>query len=411
MKNLKRDFPLLATTGIAYLDSAATSQKPFAVLHAEQQFYCCTNANTHRAAYALARKATDAYEGARATVAQFIGTEPGNLIFVRGTTEAVNLVAHGYVTGNCPGKTVLFAEMNHHAGIVPFHLLGQKGVIRHDYIGTTDDGLLDLNEIEAKLKKGNVGLVCVVHVSNVLGTVNPIKQIADMAHAHGVPILVDGAQAAPHMPVDVTDLGVDFYGFSGHKMMGPTGIGALHIAPHMHHRMEPFQGGGEMITDVTVTASTYKKVPHLYEGGTQNIAGAVVMAEACRYLQAIGLEEIEQYVRELGQYAWGKLREIDGITMLPPGPDHGSSGSLVSFTFTPKLGIENDIIVKALDEAGVCVRSGRFCAQPTIERMGVMPNGAIRASFHIYNDTDDVDRLVGVVKDPKLVQELAKSHC
>lgn len=406
--NLRRDFPLLAEQPrLVYLDSAATSQKPCGVLRAMARYYGSENANTHRAAYELARRSTERFEEARAIVAQFLGAANAqDIAFTTGTTMGINTVAYAWAQRNLvEGDVVLFTQMEHHSNIVPWQELAKRTGIRCQAVFVTDDGVLDLDHMEYLLSHERVKLVSVAHVSNVLATRNPVAHIARMAHKYGAAILVDGAQAAGHMPVNVVDLGVDFYAMSAHKALGPMGIGALYVHPNRQPEMGPFFGGGEMITDVTLTGSTYKKFPQLLEAGTQNVGGAVGMAAAMRYLMDIGMDQVEQHVARLGAYARANLQKVQGIKLLGPNDAANSAHSLVCFTFDydgapAETRVHNDVIVAALDQERIAVRSGRFCAQPIIERMGVMPDGAIRASFGVYNTFQDVDKLLAVVSMP-----------
>ncbi|OGH85717.1 MAG: hypothetical protein A2294_03770 [Candidatus Magasanikbacteria bacterium RIFOXYB2_FULL_38_10] len=403
--NIKGDFPILREPRgdegvfLTYLDSGASSQKPEAVIKAEEQFYCASNANIHRGAYRLARKATEMYEAARVTVAAFIGAgDPRSLVFTSGTTMGTNIVAHAWAEGNLQdGDIVLFTEMEHHANIVPWHLLGKRRDIKTAAVKVDDRGVLDMEDLKAKLTagEGQVKLVAVTHVSNVTGVKNPVKEITSLAHQFGVAVLVDGAQSAPHLPVDVEDIGCDFFVFSGHKMLGPTGIGGLYVRPSRWSEISPFFGGGDMITDVTLENSAFKPMPSLLEAGTPNIAGAVTLAAACDYLKSIGMERVEEHVRTVGTYAWNKLKAIPGVKVYGPGPGEHRTGSLVSFTVD---GVKNDEIMAELDEYGVAVRVGRFCAWPIFKRLGLGNNGAVRASFHIYNNYQDVDLLASVIR-------------
>ncbi len=398
--DFKSDFPFFATPenqGIIFLDSAATAQKPLVVLEALSTFCKEINANVHRGVYLISQKATDAFEEARRISARFLGAESEKcIVFNSGTTMGINTIAYGWARYMLNGKKVLVSQMEHHANIVSWQVAG----LELDAIGMNEDGTINLNDLESKLKSGEFGLVAVCHVSNVLGTLNPVKEISQIAHKHNVPVLIDGAQAAPHLPVNVTDIGCDFYAMSGHKALGPWGTGVLYINPSRHSEMHPFFGGGDMITNVTMSGSEFKKVPYLLESGTQNVGGAVALAKAFEYMDSIGRENIELYVNSLGSYAWSMLSRIPGIKLLGPEPGINRSSSLVSFTFeyddAPHW-IDNDAVASALDSKDICVRHGRFCAQPTVKWARLMPNGAVRASFHIYNTFEDVEKLAAVI--------------
>lgn len=401
-RDFKSDFPFFTTPenqGIVFLDSAATAQKPLVVLEALDTFCKEINANVHRGVYIISQKATDAFEDARRRSARFLGAENEKcVVFNSGTTMGINTVAYAWARYEVlpKGKKVLVSQIEHHANIVSWQVAG----LETKAIGMNENGTINLDDLEKKLKSGEFGLVSVCHVSNVLGTLNPVKEISQISHKYGVPVLIDGAQAAPHLPVNVTDIGCDFYAMSGHKALGPWGTGVLYIHPDRHSEMHPFFGGGDMITNVTMSGSEFKEVPYLLESGTQNVGGAVALARAFEYMDEIGRENIELYVNSLGSYAWNLLSEIPGLKLLGPNPGVDRSSSLISFTFeyddAPHW-IDNQALASALDSKDVYVRHGRFCAQPTVKWARLMPNGAVRASFHIYNTFEDVEKLALVI--------------
>ncbi|MFA6131482.1 MAG: cysteine desulfurase [Patescibacteria group bacterium] len=421
MTHVKDSFPFFAANpGTTWLDSAATTQKPQVVIDTVTRFMAEFNSNTGRGnSYRESRRATEMIEGARATVARFIGAEePECLVWTTGTTEAINMVAGAFVVPEINQQdrcgTIVFSDDNHHAGIVPWHIL-KEGVFENDpgvetrVMGFCENCFLhhplEVDDFLDGLQ--DVVLLVIPHISNVLGMVNDIAKIVEAAHRHGVPVLVDGAQVVGHMPVNVQELDVDFYAFSGHKMLGPTGIGGLYVAPHMFDRMGPWKGGGEMITRVTTRSFETKPMPHLLEPGTQNVAGAVGLAAAVRYLEELGMARVEAHIKSLGQYAQHHIGELKGVTILGQNVHNGGSGSLVAFTFMPKKGIHHESFVAALSEAGIAIRAGRFCADPLMDRLN-LEDGAMRMSFHIYNDKDDVDKAVAVL-EAVLANELPKA--
>jgi cysteine desulfurase / selenocysteine lyase len=385
---LKADFPILSQ-GTHFLDSGASSQKPDAVLDAMDHFARTSYANVHRGAYRLSVAATDAYEAARRRVARFIGAGDENeVIFTRGTTTSINMVAAGWGAENLvPGDTVLTTEIEHHANLVPWQMLARRTGIKLDHVPMTDDFRLDLDSYSRMLRP-DVKLVTLTGMSNVLGTMPPVRQIADMAHANGSRVVVDAAQLVPHAPVDVSELGADFVAFSGHKMLGPTGIGVLWGRMDALNEMEPFEGGGEMISDVTLQDSTWAAIPHRFEAGTPPIIEAVGLHAAIDYLDEVGMGTILAHDRELTAVALDRLGDVPGLSIQGP-TDVEAQGGVVSMVME---GVHAHDLATILDEEGVAVRSGHHCAKPLMRRLGVAATA--RASFYLYNDEDDIDALV-----------------
>lgn len=387
---IRRDFPLLSRQvhgkPLVYLDSAASSQKPRSVIEALDSYYAQHNANVHRGVYQVAEEATAAYEAARATVAAFVNATPEETIFVRNATEGINLVAYTWGRANLgQGDAVVLTEMEHHSNLVPWQILSAQTGVELRYVGLTEDGSLDLEQYERHLEAGGVKLVAMTCVSNVVGTVNPIGEIAARAHAAGALILADGAQAVPHMPVDVRELDVDFLAFTGHKMLGPMGIGVLYGRREILEAMPPFLGGGEMIRKVRLSGSSWNDLPWKFEAGTPSVGDAVGLAEGVRYLEGVGIEAVASHDRALAAYALEALREIEGLTVY--GPEQ--RGALAAFSLE---GIHAHDLASLLDEEGIAVRAGHHCAQPLHDRLGVP--ATTRASFYLYNDEGDVDALV-----------------
>jgi cysteine desulfurase/selenocysteine lyase len=374
------EFPVLAQEGLVYLDSAATSQTPRAVIEAMDRYYNEYRASIHRGVYPLAAEATEAYEVAREKVAAFTGSTAGETVFTKNGTEAINLVA--YTLGLTPGDTVVLTQMEHHSNIVPWQLQG----CRTEWVPITDDGLLDMDALDAALAK-RPKVVAVTHVSNVLGTVNPIADIARRAHEAGALILVDGMQAVPHLPVDVKQLDVDFYAWTGHKAYGPTGIGVLHGRRELLEQMPPFIGGGHMIARVTEDKTTSAEPPAKFEAGTMMVAEAIGLGAATDFLSGIGMDAVWEHSRDVVGYAVDRLREVPGLTLF--GPDLEHRGSVAAFDFE---GVHPHDVAEILGRQGVCVRAGHACAQPLMRRLGV--SATTRASFAVHSTREEVDRLI-----------------
>ncbi|MBZ4397619.1 cysteine desulfurase [Myxococcus sp. AS-1-15] len=391
VQQVRADFPLLRQEvrgrPLVYLDSAATAQKPQAVIDAIVRFYQHDNANVHRGVHILSERATEAYEGARETVRGFLNARDAReIIFVRGTTEAINLVAQTYGRKHIgAGDEVLITQMEHHANIVPWRMLCEQTGATLKVIPVDDRGELVMDAVDALLTD-KTRILAVTHVSNALGTVNPVKELTRRAHAKGIPVLVDGAQSVTHFPVDVQDLGCDFYAFSGHKTFGPTGIGVLYGRLERLEPMPPYQGGGDMILSVTMEKVTYNRVPHRFEAGTPNLEGAVGLAAAIRYLQGVGLSAIAEHDREMMAYATAVLESVPGLRLI--GTAREKAGVL-SFTLED---IHPHDVGTILDREGICIRTGHHCAQPVMQHFK-LPATA-RASLALYNTREDVDALV-----------------
>ena len=392
--DVRADFPVLERVSrsgkpMVYLDSAATSQKPVAVIEAMNDYYRHSNANIHRGVYELAQEATELYEGARERVAAFCGGETATTIFTRNATEAINLVAYAWGRANVgPGDEVLITHMEHHSNIVPWQMLCQETGARLRYLSVSEEGTLSLDELDAVLAEGRVKLVGVVHVSNVLGTINPVAEIVARARAAGALTVVDGSQAVPQLPVDLREIDADFYAWTGHKAVGPTGIGVLHGSRSVLEEMRPFLGGGDMIGRVDFDSSTWNDLPWKFEAGTSPIAEGVGLGAAVDYLSAVGMENVRAHERDLTAYALERLPSIDGLRIFGP-PDPDQRGGVVSFALD---GMHPHDIADLCDREGVCIRAGHHCAQPLMRMMGVPATA--RASFHVYNSREDVERLV-----------------
>jgi cysteine desulfurase / selenocysteine lyase len=395
---IRKDFPILDRQvrdgrPLAYLDSANTSQKPRQVIDTISDFYERHNANIHRASHQLGEEATAAYEGARIKAAGFLGTsDETEVVFTKNISEGINLVAYslGNATGRLrikPGDEIVITEMEHHSNIVPWQLLCERAGATLRWFGVTDDGRLDLSQLESLITE-RTRLVALAHQSNVLGTINPVRQIADAAHAVGALVLVDAAQSVPHMPVDVHELGADFLGATAHKMCGPTGIGMLWGRRELLEEMPPFLGGGEMIESVWMDHSTFASPPHKFEAGTMPIAQAAGLGAAIDYLGEVGLEQVRAHERDLVGYALGALASIPGLRLLGP-DDPGSRGAAISFT-VPEVHPHD--LSQVLDELGVAVRAGHHCAWPLHRRFGIQ--ASTRASFYLYNTQAEVDTLI-----------------
>jgi len=388
---VRAEFPILAETihghRLVYLDNANTTQKPRAVIDAETEYYSHHNANIHRATHLLSERATRAYEAARVKVARLINApDPHQVIFTRGCTEGINLVAHSWGRTNLgPGDEVLVTWMEHHSNIVPWQIVCEQTGATLRVVPIDDTGTLDLDAFD-RLLGDRTRLVSLIHVSNALGTINPVKDLIGRAHARGVPVLVDGAQAVPHMKVDVTDLDCDFYTFSAHKLYGPTGIGALYGKRALLDAMPPWQGGGDMIASVTFEKTTYNVLPYKFEAGTPNIAGVVGFGAAVDFLTQFDLDEVAAHEADLLRYATDRLATIAGVRIIGTARERAG---LVSFVLE---GVHPHDVGTILDREGVAVRTGQHCAQPVMDRFGVP--ATVRASFALYNTRDDVDALV-----------------
>ncbi|MDU0480929.1 cysteine desulfurase [Staphylococcus chromogenes] len=394
-----KDFPILneKVNGkrLAYLDSTATSQKPQQVIDALEDYYKRYNSNVHRGVHTLGSLATDGYEGARETVRRFIHAPYfEEIIFTRGTTASINLVAHSYGDANVEaGDEIVVTQMEHHANIVPWQQLAKRKNATLKFIPMTDSGELTLEAVKETITD-KTKIVAVAHVSNVLGTINDVKSIAQIAHEHGAIISVDGAQSVPHMKVDVQDLDVDFYSFSGHKMLGPTGIGVLYGKRELLNQMEPIEFGGDMIDFVGLYESTWTDLPTKYEAGTPLIAQAIGLKAAIEYLENIGFDAIHAHEAEITAYAYEKMSEIEGIDIY--GPDKDKRAGIITFNLKD---VHPHDVATALDTEGVAVRAGHHCAQPLMKWLNV--SSTARASFYIYNTKEDVDQLVEGLKQTK----------
>jgi cysteine desulfurase/selenocysteine lyase len=393
IERVRAEFPILRRKidgrPLVYLDNAATAQKPVQVIEALDRYYNDYNANVYRGVYRISEEATAAYEGARRKIAELINArDPSEIIFVRGTTEAINLVAHSWGRRNIGlGDGIMLTEMEHHSNIVPWQLLARKKGATLKYVGVSDDGRLVHEDFRQHLENGGVKLFAVTHASNVLGTINPIREMVREAHKQSCRVLVDAAQSVPHMPVDVQDLDCDFLAFSGHKMCGPTGVGVLYGKHELLEKMEPYQGGGEMIREVHLYESTFKDPPFRFEAGTTDIAGAIGLGAAVDYLAKIGLRNIRSHERELTSYAFDKLERLNELKIYGPA-DPDTRGGVISFNLAD---VHAHDMASLLDEDGIAVRSGHHCAQPLMERFGIP--ATTRASFYLYNTEQEVDRL------------------
>ena len=391
VERVRKDFPVLEQEvrgkPLVYLDSAATSQKPRSVIDAIARYYLEDNANVHRGVHLLSERATQAYEGARERVQRFIhAAEAQEIVFVRGTTEAINLVAQTYGRRRVgPGDEILITVMEHHSNIVPWQMLcEEKGAILR-VAPMDDDGQLLLDELE-RLIGPRTKLVALGHVSNALGTIHPVRRIVEMAHRRKVPVLLDGAQAVPHLAVDVQALGCDFYAFSGHKLFGPTGIGVLYGRSELLEEMPPWQGGGDMISSVTFEKTTWNKLPHKFEAGTPDIAGAIGLGAAIDYVGALGFAAIAAHEHDLLSYATEAVREVPGLRLIGTAKEKASVLSFVLGDVHP-----HDVGT-ILDQDGIAIRTGHHCTQPLMRRLGVPATA--RASLAFYNRREDVDALV-----------------
>ncbi|WAA09940.1 cysteine desulfurase [Fervidibacillus albus] len=398
ISTIRNQFPILSQQinghPLVYLDSAATAQKPKSVINTITEYYTGYNANVHRGVHTLGSRATDAYEMAREKVQQFINARSTEeIIFTRGTTTAINIVAHSYGRANVKeGDEIVLTQMEHHSNLIPWQQIAKSNGATLKYIPLQPDGTLSLEDV-AQTVTERTKIVAITHISNVLGTINPIKQIARIVHEKGAVLVVDGAQSAPHLKIDVQNLDCDFFAFSGHKMCAPTGIGVLYGKKQWLEKMEPVEFGGEMIDFVGLYDSTWKELPWKFEGGTPIIAGAIGLHSAIEYLEEIGMENIEKHETMLVDYAMDRLMEIDGITIY--GPKKGSQRSgVLSFNIEE---VHPHDVATVLDTEGIAVRAGHHCAQPLMKWLNV--TATARASFYLYNTKDEIDRLAeGLVK-------------
>ena len=393
LSGVRADFPIFRREfggrALVYLDSGATSQKPDVVIEAVAEHLRSHNANVHRGVYALAQEADAAYDGARRRVAAFTGADPQTTIFTKNVTEAINLVAYSWGRANiAAGDAVLITQAEHHANLVPWQMLCRERSAELRYLEVDDHGELSLDALDSELARGDVKLVAFTHVSNVLGTINPVAEMTERIRAAGAVSLVDGAQAVPQMPVDLGSLGADFYGWTGHKALGPTGVGVLHGRRELLEQMEPFLTGGDMIASVDFQTASWNELPYKFEAGTPPIAEAVGLGVAVDYLSALGMERLRAHDQALTAYMLERLAEIPGLRVAGP-PDAERRGGLVSFTIE---GMHPHDIAELADRGGVCIRAGHHCAQPLMRCLGV--SATARASVGVYNEPADIDALV-----------------
>ena len=398
VKRIRQDFPILDRKvhgkPLVYLDNAATTQKPRQVIDALVNYYSRYNANIHRGIHTLAEEATVAYEQARERTATFIrAPSPRGIVFTRNATEAINLFAQAWGrTRLRPGDEILLTEMEHHSNLVPWQLLAGSTGATLQFLSITDDGRLDLRGLD-RLLTSRTRVVALTHMSNVLGTVNPVGQVAERAHRVGAVVLVDAAQSVPHLPVDVQRLGCDALAFSSHKMLGPTGVGVLYAKEALLEMMEPFLGGGEMIADVQLTSSTWNEIPWKFEAGTPNIADVIAFGEALAYLNRIGMDTVHAHERELAAYAWKRLSELEHVTLYGPDPATAERGGVVAFNLN---GLHPHDVGTVLDAEGIAIRAGHHCAKPLMRRLNVAATA--RVSFYLYNTMEEVDQLIAALQ-------------
>ncbi|OJI07068.1 putative cysteine desulfurase 2 [Candidatus Micrarchaeum sp.] len=403
-EEIKKDFPIFESRKdgqrLVYLDSAATSQKPRAVINAISDYYSNYNANIHRGVYQIAERATEAYENSKKEMAKFLGAESyEELVYVRNTTEAINLVALSWGEKNISeGDHILISEMEHHSNLVPWILLAKRKKAVLDYIKVGEDYRLDQESLENGLEK-NPKLVAITHASNVLGTINDVKSITKKAHDKGAVVLVDGAQSAPHMPVNLSDIGCDFYALSGHKMLGPTGIGALYGKREILEAMPPVIGGGDMIETVEFYSCTWNRIPWKFEAGTSNIEGGIGMTPAIQYLQKLGMENIFKHEVELTKYALDALAEIKNVETYGPDMKKNDHGGVISFSVN---GVHPHDIASIFDNYNVAIRAGHHCAMPLVTQI-LRQSAVARMSFYIYNNKDDIDKAVEAINEVKRI--------
>ena len=388
---LRKKFPIFKSNQeLVYLDSASTTQKPQVVIDAVNEYYSSYSANVHRALYEIGDKATNEYESVRNKVRNFLKVpDTHEIIFTSGTTESINLVAYSWGLNNLNSeKGVLVTEMEHHSNLVPWQIISQKTSSLLKHIPLNNDGTLEISNLESYLN--GIGIISLVHQSNVFGTINPVSEIVKVAKSNNVASLIDGAQAAPHFPVDLSEIDCDFYTFSGHKMVGPTGVGVLIGRRSLLEEMDPFMGGGEMINNVKLDSSTWNEIPWKFEAGTPNIAQVIGLGKALDFLNEIGLETIKGHEDNLLNFALDSLSKIDGITLYGDPPDRGA---VIPFNIK---NVHSHDLAKFLDTDHVCIRAGHHCAQPIMDSLNI--SSSARASFYIYNDDEDINRLVNSIK-------------
>jgi cysteine desulfurase/selenocysteine lyase len=403
--HVRSDFPILRRTfqgrPLVYLDSAATAQRPQTVIDALSSYLSEHNANIHRGVYALAQESDAAYESARERIAGFVGGRPRTTIFTKNVTEAINLVAYSWGRANVgPGDAVLITQAEHHGNLVPWQVLCRERGAELRYLEVDEHGEISLAALDSELARGDVKLVAFAHVSNVLGTINPVAEMTARARAAGALSLVDGAQAVPQMPVDIGSLGADFYAWTGHKALGPTGVGVLHGAEEVLERMEPFLTGGDMIASVDFQSVTWNELPYKFEAGTPPIAEVIGLGAAVDYLSALGMDCVRAHERSLTAYMLDRLAEVPGLRVVGP-PEAERRGALASFVLE---GIHPHDVAELVDRAGVCIRAGHHCAQPLMRCLGV--GATARASLGVYNEAPDIDALVEALLAGREVFEL-----
>ena len=390
-KEVKKEFPIFnEREGLVYLDSASTTQKPQCVVDSVASYYSNYNANVHRALYEIGEKATNEYEGVREKIKDFLNVPDSHeVIFTRSTTESINLVAYSWGMSNLnEDRGVLVSEMEHHSNLVPWQIVTEKTFSQLKHLPLNENGMLDLSSFETDLN--NIGILALVHQSNVFGTINPVTKIVNQAKTKGVLTLIDGAQSVPHFPVDISSIDCDFYVFSGHKIVGPTGVGVLIGRKSILDNMDPFLGGGEMINNVTMQKSTWNEVPWKFEAGTPNIAQVIGLGRAIDYIDDIGISNIQMHEDSLLKYGLEELSKIDDILLYG---NPSNRGAVIPFNIE---GIHSHDLAKFLDTDKVCIRAGHHCAQPIMSALGI--SASARASFYLYNDTNDIDELVMSIK-------------
>ena len=395
---LKNDFPIFKKKingkELIYLDNASTTQKPHSVIDSITDFYTNYNSNIHRAVYQLAEEATELYERSREKIANFINVRPEEIVFTRNTTESINLIAHSWARSNLKKDDgIVITELEHHSNIVPWQILCQEIGTRLDYVGIDENGFLDLEHMIELISSKKVKLVSLSHMSNVLGTIVPIERIIKVAHEHGIPVIVDGAQSVPHMPVNVKNMDCDFLVFSAHKMLGPTGVGVLYAKKEFLEKMRPFMGGGDMIKEVFKFHTNYNEVPYKFEAGTPNIADVVGFGAAIDYLEKIGMENIRKHEKSLTDYALESILSLKYVTVYGP-MDPKNRGGVISFNIAD---IHPHDLATIMNDHGIAIRSGHHCAQVLMQRLDVPATS--RASFYIYNTKEEIDKFINAIKE------------